>query len=364
MKFSLALAAAPLAALATPLGVAPAAHSPHSSRSSHSHSVSHRHPIPARLAERQASDSIDALIKKRGKLYFGASGDNGIMQQGRTEAILQANFGQVTPEYSMKWDATEPAPGNFTWGNADYLVDWAQTNDKSVHGHTLLWHTALPTWVSDISDKKVLTKVIERHVHTVVGRYKGKIRSWDVVNEIFNDSGTLRNNTFFNVLGESYVGIAFRAARAADPAAKLYINDYNLDNKDWGKLPALVNKVDQWIGQGIPIDGIGSQSHLVPNMSSNVEAALHALAASRVSEILITELDIDTAPPAEYATVVGACLNVPKCRGITVWGVSDRQSWKSEKKPLLFDENYNPKPAYDAIVKKLKGVVNGWVYEG
>ncbi|TQN65503.1 Endo-1,4-beta-xylanase [Colletotrichum shisoi] len=224
MKLSMALAAAPLAALATPLGVAPAARSPHSSHS-HSHTLSHRHPIPVRLAERQASDSIDTLLKKRGKLYFGASGDNGIMQQGRTEAIQLANFGQVTPEYSMKWDATEPAPGNFTWGNADYLVDWAQTNDKSVHGHTLLWHTALPTWVSDIGDKKVLTKVIERHVQTVVGRYKGKIRSWDVVNEIFDDSGTLRNTTFFNVLGESYVGIAFRAARAADPAAKLYIND-------------------------------------------------------------------------------------------------------------------------------------------
>ncbi|GKT60194.1 glycosyl hydrolase family 10 [Colletotrichum tofieldiae] len=343
MKVSLVIILAPLAALATPLGIAP-------TRSLQSRSN--------RLVERQAPVSIDELFKKRGKLYFGVSGDNGIMQQGKTEDIIKANFGQVTPEYSMKWDATEPTQGNFTWGNSDFLVNWAQTNGKSIHGHTLLWHTALPTWVSDIRDKKVLSSVIQTHIRTVVGRYRGKIRAWDVVNEIFNDNGTLRNNTFFNVMGEAYVGVAFRAARAADPAAKLYINDYNLDNKGWGKVSALVNKVNQWIDQGIPIDGIGSQSHLVPNMSSNVEGALQSLATARVSEIAITELDIDSAPPADYAAVVSACLNVPKCRGITTWGVSDkvqnRQSWKSTARPLLFDDNYDPKPAYNAIVNRLK----------
>ncbi|KAK1584891.1 glycoside hydrolase [Colletotrichum navitas] len=275
------------------------------------------------------------------------------MQQGKTEAIIKADFGQVTPEYSMKWDAIEPTRGNFSWDNSDYIVNWTQSNNKTLHGHALIWHTALPTWVSDIKDKSVLTSVIEKHVSTVVGRYRGKIRAWDVVNEIFSDNGTLRNNTFFNVMGESYVGVAFRAARAADPTAKLYINDYNLDNKEWGKVSALVKKVDQWIGQGIPIDGIGSQSHLAPNMSSNVEGALRLLATACVSEIAITELDIDGAPPADYAAVVGACLNVSKCVGVTTWGLSDKQSWKNSSKPLLFDENYNPKPAYNAIVNRL-----------
>ncbi|KAL0936990.1 glycosyl hydrolase family 10 [Colletotrichum truncatum] len=343
MKAALAILLAPLAALATPLGIAP------NNIESRSNGI----------IKRQASVSIDQLYKKRGGLYIGVSGDNGIMQQGKTEAIIKANFGQVTPEYSMKWEATEPTRGNFTWGNSDYLVKWAQANGKSIRGHTLLWHTALPTWVSDIKDRNVLSSVLQKHIKAVVGRYKGKIRSWvtmckDVVNEIFNDNGSLRNNTFFNVMGESYVGVAFRAARAADPAAKLYINDYNLDNKDWGKIPALVNKVNQWISQGIPIDGIGSQCHLAANMSSNIEGALKALAAARVSEIAITELDIRNGPPADWATVVGACLNVPKCRGITVWGVSDKQSWQSEVKPLLFDENFEPKPVYTAIVNKLK----------
>ncbi|GKT45020.1 endo-1,4-beta-xylanase [Colletotrichum spaethianum] len=349
MKVFLAIVLAPLAALATPLGIAPSSY--HQSRSNG-------------LVERQSPISIDELFKKRGKLYFGVSADNGIMQQGKTEAIIKANFGQVTPEYSMKWDATEPSRGNFSWGNSDFLVNWAQTNNKSIHGHTLLWHTALPTWVSNIRDEKVLSNVLQTHIRTVVGRYRGKIRAWnftnkmvpqkDVVNEIFNDNGTLRNNTFLNVMGEAYVGVAFRAARAADPAAKLYINDYNLDNKGWGKVSALVNKVNQWVGQGIPIDGIGSQSHLAPNMSSNIEGALQSLATAHVSEIAITELDIDNAPPADYAAVVGACLNVPKCVGITTWGVSDKQSWKSAARPLLFDDSYNPKPAYNAIVRMLQ----------
>ncbi|KAK1981190.1 glycoside hydrolase superfamily [Colletotrichum cereale] len=276
------------------------------------------------------------------------------MQQGKTEAIIKADFGQVTPEYSMKWDVTEPARGNFSWDNSDYIVNWTQTNNKTIHGHALVWHRALPPWVSNITDKKVLTSVVENHISTLVGRYRGKIRSWDVVNEIFEDNGSLRNNTFFNVMGESYVGVAFRAARAADPAAKLYINDYNLDNKGWGKISPLIKKVDQWIGQGIPIDGIGSQSHLVPNISGNVKGALQLLATSRVSEVAISELDIDGAPPADYAAVVGACLNVSKCVGVTTWGLSDKQSWKSSAKPLLFDDNYEPKPAYNAIVNLLK----------
>jgi len=341
MKFSLPAVLAPLAVLALP------AEDPFSSSaSSSSHYYTPRQCPPS---------SVDCLFKRYGKLYFGAATDNGILQQGRTAEIVARNFGQVTPEYSMKWNETEAAPGVFNLDNADYLVNWAEGyGNKVVRGHTLLWWRTVPDWVAEITDAETLTAVIETYIKTVVGHFQGKVRSWDVVNEPFNDDGTLRSTVFSDVLGEEYIGIAFRAARAADPDAKLYINEYNLDVAWWDKVTAVVNKVNQWIEEGIPIDGIGSQTHLVPGMAGDIEGALETLASSSASEVAITELDIVTAPPDDYATVLAACLNVPKCIGITVWGVSDKDSWQSENQPLLFDENYKQKPAYKAIVSMLK----------
>lgn len=220
------------------------------------------------LAERQADRSVDALFKGVGKIYFGAATEKNKFDEGvNTGAIMQKNFGQATNEYLMKWDQTEAVRGVCTTDAANELVSWAISQGKSVRGHTLVWgqENQLPGWVKAITDKDDMRKAITDHVTCVVKAFKGQIRAWDVVNEIFaEDSASMKKTVFYNVLGEEYVGIAFRAAKAADPDAKLYINDYGLDDVTWWKFQpgSLVDKVKQWRAQGIPIDGIGSQTHL------------------------------------------------------------------------------------------------------
>ncbi|KAF9691969.1 hypothetical protein EKO04_010173 [Ascochyta lentis] len=317
------------------------------------------------LAERQADGSVDKLLKGVGKIYFGASTEKAKIDTGKTGAIVLNNYGQVTNEYLMKWDQTEPNQNSFTLGPANDLVSWAITNQKSIRGHTLVWGEALPQWVKNINDKAQLTAVIQNHIKTVMagpgGAWKGKIRAWDVVNEVIGDDGNLKNTHFYQVLGEDYIGIAFRAAREADPSAKLYINDYNLDDNTYGQHVGMLKYVKKWLHQdNILIDGIGSQTHLDTraNAADALETALRELAEiDDKLEVAITELDVNGSSPPVYWKAVQACYHVPRCVGVTTWDVRDEPvANQATPNKALFKENYDPKDAYYQIRDELRNL--------
>ena len=306
----------------------------------------------AGIQQQQATMSLHSAIKSHGKLYWGTATDQKHLDDSSHTATLLENFSQVTPENSMKWSSIHPSPVTYTFSGADNLVNFAQCHSLLIRGHTLLWHRSLPQWVEKIVDPQQLTRVIEEHITTVVSRYEGQIYAWDVVNEAFLDDGSLRPNHFFNILGESYIGIAFHAARKADSRAKLYLNDYMTAR---AKIGSVAEHVGRWRQAGIPIDGIGVQGHVSRGESNRMSWTLRDL-AEVVDEVAITELDIVDAEPEEYVNVVRACLAERKCVGITSWGVRDCDSWRAKEgmKCLLFDEEWKMKRAGEVVLEALR----------
>lgn len=313
-------------------------------------------------------------------------------------AIIKEHFNTISPENMLKMGPVHPEPGVYNFEPADKFVDFGVENDMFVVGHALVWHSQAPDWIFVDDAGKTVTKDtllqrMERHIETVAGRYKGKIDGWDVVNEALEDDGTLRKTNWQEIIGEEFIAKAFESAAKADPGAELYYNDYNLWKPE--KRDGAVKLVQDLLDKGIKVDGIGMQGHYglkYPTLEQ-IEASILAFADLGV-DVMVTEMDIDLLPnpsgrqgadiaetfefqegfnpyteglpdsvqeqlSQRYADLFALFYkHKDKISRITFWGVADHHSWLNNwpmhgrtSYPLVFDKNYAPKPALDAVLK-------------
>jgi len=282
-------------------------------------------------------------------------------------AIAGSEFNCAVAEYGMKWDSMEPTQGTFDFSLGDQVVAFAREHHMRLKGHALVWHGATPDWVLGVSSPSALRTVVRDYVTAVVKHFKGDVEAWDVVNEAVSDSGgTFRATHFYKVLGDDLFKVAFDAAHAADPDVKLLYNDYGGEGLGV-KSDAIYALVKNLKESGVPIDGIGLQSHLthtgVPadELAANMKR-LAALGLSvNLSEIDVRmgmapgSLDDKLAQQAKiYRQLASACANEPACTGLFVWGFTDAHSWVDDtfggtNLPCLLDENLVRKPAYEGF---------------
>ena len=313
------------------------------------------------------------------------------------DAIIQAQFNSISPENVLKWESIHPRPDGYDFHAADRYVEFGERHHMFIIGHTLVWHNQVPAWVFEDASGATLSRdaLLERmkdHIRTVVGRYRGRIGGWDVVNEALNDDGTLRQTPWLRIVGEDYIAKAFQFAHEADPQAELYYNDYSLENE--AKRKGAVELIGKLKAAGVPIKAVGLQEHnrLDWPKPDDIDATIAAFAALQV-KVNITELDIDVLPRAtrengadvslraegtaalnpyadgmpqeaqqvlakRYAELFGVYY---KNRGtitrVTFWGVTDGDSWLNNwpvpgrtNFPLLFDRKGAAKPAFDAVI--------------
>jgi endo-1,4-beta-xylanase len=334
-----------------------------------------------------APDSLRALAANIG-LRMGTAVIPFDLDHPDYRAIVAGQFSVVTPGNEMKWQVVEPTQGTFDWSGADRLVAFAEQHGQLVRGHTLLWHSQLPDWLtSGVANGTIsnvqLRDLLHQHIVTEVSRYKGRIWQWDVANEFFTDSNpsTINPNDFWvSHLGAGIIGDAFRWAHQADPHALLFYNDYNIAGEDGtnAKSDAVFAWLKQMLAQGVPINGVGDQGHLDTQYRFSGTQMTQDLQryASLGLKVAITEADVRTfvnnatdqvptdhlatfAQPDEFGQMLKACLAVRQCISFTVWGFGDADSWvpgffTGEGYATIYDVNLNPKPAYTELQQDLR----------
>lgn len=287
--------------------------------------------------------------------------------------IVGREFNMLVGENEMKFDATEPARGEFNYGGSDAVMATADRYTQKVRGHTLAWHSQVPGWVSQDGkknnhnySKRELLDILKNHIFNVVGRYKGRITEWDVCNEVLDDDQSivrtdpkayrLRPSIWSTYIGEEFIDSAFVWAHQADPDARLFINDYGVEFAGSTKTEAYHNLINRLRGSDVPIHGCGLQCHLTTGQLDTLKLEKNIQRYAEIGmECIITELDIALANPyavnaldlqaKEYGAVTRVFLRNDNCTSMLVWGISDNHSWRHNQ-PLMFDSSLAPKPAY------------------
>ncbi len=343
------------------------------------------------------AQTLRQLADQRG-IRIGAAADPAHSNEISYTATLSREFNQLEPENTMKFGPLHPGPTTYNFGPPDSLVSFARANNMAVRGHTLVWHNQNPSWLTNGSyNSAQLSSILKDHIDAVVGHYAGQVYAWDVVNETFNDNGTLRSTIWsdspgIGLTGTAYIEQAFRWARAADPQALLFYNDYSAELVN-SKSDAIYRMAQDFKSRGVPLDGIGLQMHLTTNTGSlaSMESNIKRITDLGL-QVHITELDVrlpvDSSGNAAasalatqaqiYHDIVALCLKYPLCTVIQTWGFTDKYSWIPGTFPgmgagLEFDSSYRPKPAYhsmrDALatsppVISAAGLVNAASYAG
>lgn len=322
----------------------------------------------------QTDTPLRTLAEARGKLIGTAVDTTALVTDRGYRETIARTFSSVTPENVMKWERVEHVRGVPDYTAADQLVSFAKANNQLVRGHTLVWHKQVPDWLTSAGfSGEDLADVLRSHVVDEASHFAGQLYAWDVVNEPFNDDGTWRTSIWYGAMGTEYVAQALQWARGADPAAKLYINDYNVEGIN-PKSDALYTLAQSLLARGVPLDGIGFQAHLTAQHGAPTTFTANLQRFADIGlDVAITEVDVRIALPADedklskqadvYRALMQSCLAVDRCVSYTVWGFTDEHSWvphafNGQGAATLFDELLNPKPAYVAVANALaEGVI-------
>ncbi|PSN10703.1 1,4-beta-xylanase [filamentous cyanobacterium CCT1] len=312
-----------------------------------------------------------ASLARGQDLYVGTAVNLKALERDRQyRRRLAQEFNLVTAENDMKLERLQPRRNQFDFSQADRLLAFAADHQMAVRGHTLLWHRAVPDWLEQQDwSRAELMAILENHIKTVVGRYRGQIAAWDVVNEAIADDSTLRDTFWLRGIGPDYIEMAFRWAHEADPDALLMYNDYGGEGLN-AKSDAIYELVQSLRSRDVPIHGVGLQMHVQANAapSSQEVAANMARLADLGLQAQITEMDVRIRQPSTpgdadqqadiYRAMLQTCLEAENCNTFVTWGFSDRYSWvpgyfEGWGEALIFDQDYRAKPAYHSLLNLL-----------